>query len=102
MSLCDQCGASMAPDEKFCGTCGAQRKRDGESSGSIDHAANVVTPSAADDVEIVTEPQAEDFVSGIETWGATGQPAGGTGEMLDESGATSRTDVGAERRPKPK
>jgi serine/threonine-protein kinase len=94
MTLCTQCGASIAPDENFCGTCGArqQRQDSGLVSGTGDQAP-------LDQSQQVAEP-------GIETVPpvpGTREQRHSTGELASAefSSRTSRAD-GSDKRPKPK
>src|SRR5437660_2289210 len=95
MTLCTQCGASIAPDENFCGTCGARQQR--QDSGLAPATGD---PGALDQSQQVSEP-------GIKTV----PPISGTHEQrhstrelasAEFSSRTSRADSTPDKRPKPK
>src|SRR6266849_284987 len=105
MTLCRKCGANMAPDENFCGTCGAQQPLDDTpvpdaGGGSVDARATTEEPKA----------RAADYSEKLalgDTWGPAGEgeSAAGTGEIVESPvspSATSRADAGEVRKPKPK
>src|SRR5436190_15831378 len=107
MALCCKCGAGMAPDENFCGNCGA-RQQPGNSpvvSGGIDLEAT------ADNVEIPVESQglliaepSDKLVVEAPAPGSANQSSG-TGEMAESeefSSLTSRGGEPARKRSKPK
>src|SRR5207248_9710220 len=83
MALCCKCGAGMAPDENFCGTCGARQQRDDSpvvSGGGIDLEAT------ADNVEIPIESQGSLIAEPsdkvvIEAAPSSAIQSSGTGEM---------------------
>jgi len=100
MTLCTDCGATIAPDENFCGTCGSRQTRDpmgvssiGSSTAVGDGAISHYSQKLADGSSTMT-PR-EDGASAI-----------GTGELAasDEGpGETSRAgDAPPSRRTKPK
>jgi tRNA A-37 threonylcarbamoyl transferase component Bud32 len=113
MTLCCECGAEIAPDEKFCGNCGAFQQRD-DTSVVAEHA------SADNDIEEVTEEHrgvvtdySENLSDGGSTWGAAEaegeaapvEKAPSTGEIAaseELSSMTSRADGSKEKRSKPK
>jgi tRNA A-37 threonylcarbamoyl transferase component Bud32 len=95
MTVCTKCGASIAPDENFCGRCGAGFETDSASSLSDTGdagGAKDATPSSSK--------------SGLVPGGSTWQEKQHHTDELDNSsssvGATSRADGGEARRPKPK
>jgi tRNA A-37 threonylcarbamoyl transferase component Bud32 len=103
MTLCSECGATIAPDEKFCGSCGARRQRD-DTPVVAGHAA------AGDVVEEVTEEHrgvATDYSDKLPedgaTWGTTeadsekAQSTGQLAESEEPSAKTSRADVQEKR-----
>ncbi len=105
MTLCRECGANVAPDENFCGSCGAPQPLDDTpvpdaGSGSADAKAVTEEPKA----------KAADYSEKLalgDTWGPSGESesAAGTGEIVESepiSSATSRADAGEARKPKPK
>ncbi len=107
MALCCKCGVGMAPDESFCGTCGARQQRDDSPvvSGGIDLEAT------ADNVEIpvesqgllIAEPSNKLVVDA--TAPSSANHGTGTGEMAESeefSSLTSRGDEPARKRSKPK
>src|SRR5438477_4014413 len=85
MALCCKCGAGMAPDENFCGDCGARQQRDDSPvvNGGIDLEAT------ADNVEIPVESQGlliaePSHKSVVEASTAnSANQASGTGEMAE-------------------
>jgi len=111
MTLCSECGAHVAPDENFCGTCGARQHDDPPApSGSVGAAAE----AAAERGNI--SKYSTLAADGNSTWGqpetgetaapGTGQTvAPGTGELAESpelSSKTSRVDDVLEKRQKPK
>src|SRR5437870_4198164 len=107
MALCCKCSASIAPDENFCGTCGARQQRDDSPvvSGGIDLEAT------ADNIEIPVESQGSliaepsDKVVVEATAPSSASQSSGTGEMAESaefSSLTSRGDEPARKRSKPK
>lgn len=113
MTLCCECGAEIAPDEKFCGNCGAFQERD-DTAVVAEHA------SAGGDIEEVTEEHrgvptdySEKLPEGGSTWSAAegegkealGEKAPSTGEIAqseDLPSSTTRVDGSKEKRAKPK
>ena len=99
MALCRQCGADVALDENFCGSCGTPQQLDTTMSDGDDGKVK----SAAGDAK--AGDYSDKFALG-DTWGPTEEgKAGGTGEIsepLDSPSATSRADAAEPRRPKPK
>src|SRR6266850_4726856 len=110
MKPCCECGASLEPNENFCGKCGAPQQRDDTSavsnSGSVSNEAGENSKVVA--LEHSLKPEAGDS-----TWTepepiTTLQPADrsrGTGEIVESaefSSKTSRTDSVPDKRPKPK
>src|SRR6266850_7323007 len=110
MKPCCECGASLEPNENFCGKCGAPQQRDDTSavsnSGSVSNEAGENSKVVA--LEHSLKPEAGDS-----TWTepepiTTLQPADrsrGTGEIVESaefSSNTSRTDSVPDKRPKPK
>jgi serine/threonine-protein kinase len=96
----------MAPDENFCGTCGARQQRD-------DSSVVAERPPASDEVEAVTEDHlaanySDNLAGEGSTWGAAGAPSQhdpDTGEIapIDSSPSlTSRPDDVPGKRVKPK
>ncbi|PYS28416.1 MAG: hypothetical protein DMF75_18885, partial [Acidobacteria bacterium] len=97
----------MAPDENFCGTCGARQQRDDAPvvSGGIDLEAT------ADNIEIPVESQGSliaepsDKLVVEATAPSSASQSSGTGEMAESeefSSLTSRGDEPARKRSKPK
>jgi serine/threonine-protein kinase len=84
MTLCCECGANIAPDENFCGDCGARQQRD-------DTPVVAEPASAGDHVEAITEEHrevatdySEKLAADGSTWGATeahSEKGSGTGEI---------------------
>jgi tRNA A-37 threonylcarbamoyl transferase component Bud32 len=108
MTLCCECGASLRPDETFCGSCGARRQGDDtpvvSSSGSVSNEAKAVGENSNAMVSNYSHKLAEDGG----TWREEEQNAAstrGTGEIVESaefSSMTSRADDVPDKRPKPK
>ncbi|PYS35777.1 MAG: hypothetical protein DMF75_02690 [Acidobacteria bacterium] len=107
MALCCKCGVGMAPDENFCGNCGARQQGDDSPvvGGGIDLEAT------ADNVQIPVESQGlliaepSDKLVVEATSPSNAHQASGTGEMAESeefSSLTSRGDEPARKRSKPK
>ncbi len=83
MTLCCECGAGMAPDENFCGSCGARQQRD-DSSVVADRspASDEVEAITEDHIELVTD-YSEKLAADGSTWaaGARSDHGSGTGEI---------------------
>jgi eukaryotic-like serine/threonine-protein kinase len=101
MTLCSECGATITPNEKFCGACGARQEREdsalastggvpgGDQMGAVSH----YSEKLADGNSTIVPPEEESAA------------APGTGEIVESaefSSATSRTGEVPERRTKPK
>src|SRR5258706_13113149 len=108
MITCCECGSSLAPDENFCGSCGARRQRDDtpvvSGSGSVSS-----TDNSASMVSNYSHKLAEDGSTWTEeSQNAASTPAEGhrgTGEIVESAGVsskTSRADAVPDKRPKPK
>ncbi len=108
MITCCECGSSLAPDENFCGSCGARRQRDDtpvvSGSGSVSS-----TDNSASMVSNYSHKLAEDGSTWTEeSQNAASTPAEGhrgTGEIVESaefSSKTSRADAVPDKRPKPK
>ena len=103
MTLCSACGANVAPNENFCGSCGAPQPLDDtpvSNAGSTDAKAVTEEPKAK------ANEYSDNLALG-DTWGPAGEveSAAGTGEIAESepiSSATSRADAGEKRKPKPK
>ena len=107
MTLCCECGANIAPDENFCGDCGARQQRD-------DTPVVAEQASAGDNVEAITEEHrevatdySEKLAADGSTWGATAahsEKGPGTGEIAaSEEFLPMTSRAGApEKRVKPK
>ncbi|PYS81162.1 MAG: hypothetical protein DMF70_09685, partial [Acidobacteria bacterium] len=105
MALCRKCGANVAPNENFCGSCGTPQP--------LDDTPMPDAPSGGTDAQSVTEEpkaEADDYSEKLalgDTWGPPEEveSARGTGEIVESqpiSPATSRADAGEKRKPKPK
>src|SRR5712691_2334875 len=97
MTLCRECGANVAPNENFCGSCGAPQP--------LDDTPMPDAATASTDAKAVTgEPKAKaaDYSEKLalgDTWGPAGEAesAPGTGEIVESepiSTATSSADGG--------
>src|SRR2546423_11240785 len=108
-----QCGATLGPDENFCGSCGAHRQGDDtpfvSSSGSVSKAPG----TAGEDPNLVVSNYSHQFPDGGKTWKeedpkTASEPVAesrGTGEIAESaefSSKTSRVDDVPDKRPKPK
>src|SRR5437667_4866663 len=105
MALCGKCGANVAPNENFCGSCGTPQP--------LDDTPMPDAPSSGTDAKAVTgesKDKTADYSERVglgDTWGAASESesAAGTGEIVESepnSSATSRADAGEKRKPKPK
>ena len=116
MTTCCECGASVAPDENFCGSCGARRPNDDtplvSRSGSAG-SGSVGNESSADNtagiVSHYSNKLAEDGSTWMEDQPNTAPPAADgnrhTGEIAESaefSSKTSRAGSVPDKRPKPK
>jgi eukaryotic-like serine/threonine-protein kinase len=105
MVLCCDCGADIAPDENFCGHCGAHQQRD----ESVGVSAGMDLDVTAAGVAIAEEAPAEGEVV-VDSRTLNGQKgpdasARGTGEIVSSeefAPLTSRADGTPRRRAKPK
>src|SRR5258707_8364035 len=116
MTTCCECGAGVAPDENFCGSCGARRPKDdtplvsrsgSAGSGSVGNESSA--DNAAGIVSHYSNKLAEDGSTWMEDQPNTAPPAadgdrstGKIAESADFSSKTSRTDDVPDKRPKPK
>ncbi len=108
MTLGCECGASLAPDETFCGSCGARRRGDDtpvvSSSGSVSNEAKSVGENSNAMVSNYSHKLADDG----STWSeeepnaASAPSTGELAESAEFSSMTSRTDDVPDKRPKPK
>src|SRR5438128_1766010 len=107
MALCNKCGASIAPNENFCGSCGAPQPGDdmlvasdsGIGSGGVEASREERGAVAADYSD---KPVA--VGSSGDTAENDDSPTG-TGEIVESdasSGATSAADTGGKRKARPK
>lgn len=104
MNLCSQCGASVGPDENFCGVCGSQQLR-------LDN-IHVSKASGFDQPHSFSEVTGESRAPGFNpentlspTPDSSGPAARGTGELEGSeefSSKTSRADEVPSKRHKPK
>src|SRR2546423_12226214 len=87
MPACKECGANVALDENFCGSCGARL--------DLEEPAESSAPQT---------DLSKSLNVGGSTWQEDAKPASGTGEIEDEPepGATSRAGAEGPRRSKPK
>ncbi len=102
MTSCYKCGASIGPDEKFCGTCGARQQRDNNAPGAT---GGVATGNQSGMVSHYSEKLADgnSTIAPPEEKSATINK--GTGQLAESSefpGETSRAGETPERRSKPK
>src|SRR5205809_82506 len=93
MALCSQCGANIAADENFCGTCGARQT--GE-PGDLSASGG---PSQAG----VVSHYSEKLADGISTIAPPEESEADTGHLAEDTpSATSRAGEIPDKRPKPK
>jgi serine/threonine protein kinase len=94
MVVCQKCGVTIAPDENFCGSCGAGLPLDSASSSEGVESEQSVTPANS-----LSQSSA---MPGDSTW----QEEQHHTDALDDSpasiGATSRAGATPDKRPKPK
>src|SRR5882762_3860558 len=111
MTTCCECGASVAPDENFCGSCGARRSND--DTPLVAGSGSVGNESSADNAAGIVSHYSNKLAEEGSTWTeATQNPASpppernrGTGEIAESaefSSKTSRADSVPDKRPKPK
>src|SRR5258708_5627746 len=116
MTTCCECGANVAPDETFCGSCGARRPNDdtplvsrsgSAGSGSVGNESSA--DNAAGIVSHYSNKLAEDGSTWMEDQPKTAPPAADgnrhTGEIAESaefSSKTSRAGSVPDKRPKPK
>ena len=55
MTICGECGAMIAPDEKFCGSCGAPRLEQSAAPVATEGASAAASPVASDPASAVKE-----------------------------------------------
>src|SRR5256885_610550 len=102
MTACIHCGANIASEENFCGTCGARQTRDpmgvssagGTSQSGEDGMVSHYSQKLADGNSTMAPPEDK-----------RGQSAKGTGELMESEespGETSRAGDAPPRRAKPK
>src|SRR6184192_2268508 len=102
MTACIHCGANIASEENFCGSCGARQTRDpmgvssagGTSQSGEDGMVSHYSQKLADGNSTMAPPEDK-----------RGQSAKGTGELMESEespGETSRAGDAPPRRVKPK
>ena len=94
MALCAECGAEMAPEENFCGKCGARQSQHlaGSPSASVKSAPDLDAVAGS----TFGNMPAESSSPGIE------QPSGSTGQLSDDRSQTSAAVEGSDARPQRK
>ena len=105
MVPCCECGASIAPDENFCGSCGARQRRDDTPVVPNRGSESDAGEAAAEKQEAVVEEKSELLDSTLDASEAKDDSGVGTGavpESHELSSMTSRTDTGGKKRTKPK
>jgi serine/threonine protein kinase len=111
MKPCCECGASLEPDENFCGKCGASQPGDDTSVGSS--GGSVSNDEAGENPNVVVPNDPPNLAEDGSTWReeeliTTSKPTDrsrGTGEIVESaefSSKTSRADSIPDKRPKPK
>jgi serine/threonine-protein kinase len=113
MTLCCECGASLEPEENFCGSCGARRQGDDSSLAPGSGAVGKGTLSEGEKSELVVSNYSDKLAEDGGTWmeeaeeaaPATAKESRHTGEISRDtefSSKTSRADAVPDKRPKPK
>jgi eukaryotic-like serine/threonine-protein kinase len=106
MTLSCECGASLEPDESFCGSCGAPRQRDDtpvvSSSGSVSNEAKAVGENSNLMVSNYSNQLAEEGSTWMEEKQNAAPSTGELAESAEFSSMTSRADDVPDKRPKPK
>jgi serine/threonine-protein kinase len=105
MITCCECGASIGPDENFCGGCGARRQSD-----DTPVVSNSGSASSANSSPGIVSDYSSKLVEDGSTWTDEEAPTPadkhrGTGEIVESaefSSKTSRADAVPDKRPKPK
>jgi tRNA A-37 threonylcarbamoyl transferase component Bud32 len=97
MALCFECGANMAPEENFCGSCGARQSQSlAEPEGDADSENSLGTIAASTYATVPTEP--DEATTGPDN----GQPVAGTGQLSEEEDEISSTTEDSEGAPERK
>ena len=99
MALCAECGAEMAPEENFCGKCGARQSQHlaGNASPSVESAPDLDAVAGSTFGNMPAESSSPESSSpGIQ------QPSGSTGQLSDDRGQTSAAVEGSDARPQKK
>src|SRR5436190_15117279 len=99
MALCAECGAEMAPEENFCGKCGARQSQHlaGDASPSVESAPDLDAVAGSTFGNMPAESSSPESSSpGIQ------QPSGSTGQLSDDRGQTSAAVEGSDARPQKK
>jgi tRNA A-37 threonylcarbamoyl transferase component Bud32 len=97
MALCFECGANIAPEENFCGSCGArQSQRLVEREGDADSENSLGTIAASTYATVPTE------VDEATAEPDKSQPIAGTGELSEEEDEVSSTSEDSEGAPEKK
>ena len=96
MALCLECGANLAPEENFCGSCGARQSQElAKPAGDADSENSLGTIAASTYATVPTELDEA-------TTGADSQPIEGTGQLSEDedevSSATEDSEVAPERK----
>lgn len=106
MTFSCECGASLEPDESFCGSCGAPRQRDDtpvvSSSGSVSNEAKAVGENSNLMVSNYSNQLAEEGSTWMEEKQNAAPSTGELAESAEFSSMTSRADDVPDKRPKPK
>jgi len=94
MALCAECGAEMAPEENFCGKCGARQSQHlaGSPSASVEAAPDLDAVAGSTYGNMPVEPASP----------AIEQPSGSTGQLSDDRSQTSAAVEGSDARPQRK
>jgi serine/threonine-protein kinase len=111
MTVCCECGASLSPEENFCGGCGARRQGDDSSivspGGSASKEARAENGSSNPIISNYSHKLADDGGTWMEEekTSTPAKEARNTAEIAEEaelSSKTSRADAVPDKRPKPK
>src|SRR5713101_1223689 len=98
MALCPECGATLTPEENFCGSCGARQSQQLAGGAEAAAAAESAHLDAVAGSTFGNIPTDSDRVS------ENSQPGGSTGQLLADDSQTSEVVDESEAKPakKPK
>ena len=110
MTICGECGASLTPEENFCGSCGAHRQG---ADASIVSQSGSVSKATGENPDLSVSDYSPKLAEDGSTWReekpdaapAPAKESRSTGELAESaefSPKTSRADSVPDKRPKPK